>query len=165
MNQNTTLEEFRRLAGKVGMKRKDTKAKRDRDLALMNLIIELEQMGIEFGGRWNSKMEVKPSTLYLEYVFSTKRRFRADLAIPTERLLVEIHGGSYVVRRSKDGKVHYLGGAHHSPEGRRRDMDKSNLANLEGWTYLEVDWKDVKMGSAFDLIQQALGVDKNEDDE
>lgn len=156
MTERMTLEEYRKLTGKNKKKRSNRKAKRENDLAMVTLVNELERKGYSFGGVWRKGMEVQPSAVYLEFPFSEKRRFRADLSIPTERLILEIHGGGYVVRRSKDGKVNYLGGAHHSPEGRRRDMEKSNLANLEGWTYLEVEWKDVKDGTALGLIIQAL---------
>lgn len=125
--------------------------------ALLLLIEQLEaERGIKFGGKWRKGMVVESSTLYLEYPFSEARKFRADLSIPTERLIVEIHGGSWVMRRSGDGAIQYLGGAHHSPAGRRRDMEKANLANIEGWTYLEIEWSDVKSGSAYDLICRAL---------
>ena len=132
------------------------------DNKLLPLVVQLAERGIKFGGKWRKGMEVESSTLYLEYTFSAKRKFRADLSIPTERLIVEIHGGSWAMRRSKDGKVQYLGGAHHSPAGRRRDMEKSNLANVEGWTYLEVEWKDVKDGSAYELICKVLDGRENE---
>jgi hypothetical protein len=131
---------------------------------MVTLINMLERIGYKFGGKWHKEMEVEDRTIYLEFPFSQARRFRADLAIPSERTIVEIHGGSYVMRRSKDGHVQYLGGAHHSPAGRRRDMEKSNLANIEGWTYLEVEWRDVKDGSAYELVTKAIGVDNGESD-
>jgi len=158
MTQRLSLEEYRCVTGKTEASGKAStrKVKRDNDLAMVTLISRLEQLGYKLGGVWRKEMEVQPSTIYLEYVFSKARRFRADLAIPTEKLILEIHGGSWVKRHSKDGKTQYLGGAHHSPAGRRRDMEKSNLANIEGWTYLEVEWSDVKDGSAYDLICKAL---------
>lgn len=151
MTQVLTVEEYRSIVGT-----RSSKKNQSNDLAMVSLICELAGAGYKFGGVWRKGMEVEPSTVYLEYTFSDKRRFRADLSIPTERIILEIHGGNYIVRRSKDGKVQYLGGAHHSPEGRRRDMEKSNLANIEGWTYLEVEWKDVKDGSAYELITKAM---------
>ena len=153
------MEDYRRATGQsVATKSKQSsKAKRDNDLAMATLIGRLERLGYDYHGVWRKGMEVQPRSIYLEYVFSTARRFRADLSIPTERLILEIHGGAWVKRRSSDGKSEYMGGAHHSPAGRRRDMEKSNLANLEGWTYLEVEWIDVKDGSAYDLIVKALG--------
>jgi hypothetical protein len=149
MTTRLSIDEYRReTAGKKNNKN---------ELALLLLIEQLRiERGIEFGGKWRKGMVVESSTLYLEYPFSETRKFRADLSIPTERILVEIHGGSWVMRRSKDGAIQYLGGAHHSPAGRRRDMDKANLANLEGWTYLEIEWADVKSGSAYELICRAL---------
>jgi hypothetical protein len=165
MTEHMTIEEYRNLIGKgQDVKNSTRKSKRSNDLAMVTLVSRLERIGYKFGGKWNKEMEVEDRTVYLEFPFSKTRRFRADLSIPSERLILEIHGGSYVVRRSKDGSVQYLGGAHHSPTGRRRDMEKSNLANIEGWTYLEVEWKDVKDGSAYELVTTALGVDNGESD-
>jgi len=162
MTERMSLEEYRAITqGKAASKRKP---KKDNDLAMITLIARLERDGYKFGGVWKRGMEVVESTIYLEYPFSATRRYRADLSIPTERLILEIHGGGWVKRQSKDGKTTYLGGAHHSPSGRRRDMEKSNLANVEGWTYLEVEWKDVKDGSAYELVTKALGVDNGTSD-
>ena len=157
--ERMTLEDYRKLIGKdIAQPKKRSKSTRDNELAMVTLVNRLERNGYKFGGVWRKGMDVVTRTVYQEYLFSDKRRYRADLAIPSERLLVEIHGGSWVKRQSKDGKTTYLGGAHHSPSGRRRDMEKSNLANVEGWTYLEVEWVDVKDGSAYDLIMQAVAL-------
>lgn len=157
--EKMTLEEYRNLIGKgQDVRKSNRKSKRDNDLAMITLINQLERIGYKFGGKWNKEMEVELDTVYLEFPFSKTRRFRADLAIPTERLILEIHGGGYIVRRSKDGSTQYLGGAHHSPKGRRRDMEKARLANIEGWCYLEVEWVDVKDGTALSEIRKFLGV-------
>ena len=153
------MEEYRKLIGKDKPTRKaNRKTKRDNDLAMLTLITELERIGFKFGGKWNKEMEVEDSTIYLEFPFSKERKFRADLSINSERLILEVHGGAYVVRRSKEGKTTNVGGAHHSIQGRRRDMEKARLANIEGWCYLEVEWKDVKDGTALDEIIKYLGV-------
>lgn len=154
-----TLEEYRMLTGKDKPEpKKNRKARRDNDLAMLTLITELERIGYKFGGKWNKEMEVEDNTIYLEYPFSKERKFRADLSIPTERLILEIHGGAYVVRRSSDGTVQNIGGAHHTIQGRRRDMEKARLANIDGWCYLEVEWRDVKDGTALDEMIKYLGV-------
>jgi very-short-patch-repair endonuclease len=96
-------------------------------------------------------MEVNRNTLYREYPGITGRKFRFDFAIPSRHLAIEIHGGAYVKRAGGS-----IGGAHHSIEGRRRDMEKARLANVEGWCYLEFEWKDVEDGTTFDTIQGLL---------
>jgi len=160
MTQRITLDEYHNLLGKgqnVEGSSGKRKSKRDNDLALITLIGMLErELGYKFVGKWNKDMVVEDNTIYLEFPFSNARRFRADLAITPERIIVEIHGGSYIVRRSKDGNIQYLGGAHHSPQGRKRDMEKARLANIEDWCYLEFDWADVKDGTAFNDIQDAI---------
>ena len=161
--ERMTIEEYHNLIGKgQDVRKSNRKSKRDNDLAMITLLNELGRIGYKLGGKWRKGMEVEDSTIYLEFPFSETRRFRADLAIPTERLIVEIHGGSYVMRRTKDGTMQYLGGAHHSPEGRRRDMEKARLANIEGWCYLEVEWVDVKDGTALSEIKKFLGVPEDD---
>lgn len=160
MTTHLTLEEYHNLIGKgqdASNSKGKRKSKRDNDLAMITLVGQLERIGgFKLIGKWNKEMTVEDGAIYLEFPFSETRRFRADLSIPTERIILEIHGGSYVVRRSKDGTKQYLGGAHHSPEGRKRDMEKARLANIEGWCYLECDWGDVKDGTALRDIQDAI---------
>ena len=79
-----------------------------------------------------------------EYQFYPKRKFRADFAWPQYRLLVEVEGGIW----SK--------GAHARPKGILRDMEKSNLAALNGWMYLRVSGDDINELRAIDLIETAL---------
>jgi len=42
-------------------------------------------------------------------------------------------------------------------------MEKGNLASLQGWIYLEVDWHQVGDGTAFTLLREALDVRKFRD--
>lgn len=163
--ETMTIEEYRNLIGKgQDVKKSNRKSKRDNDLAMVTLLNELGRIGYKLGGKWRKGMEVEESTIYLEFPFSETRRFLCDLVILPERLIVEIHGGAYVVRRSKDGTKQYLGGGHHSPSGRKRDMEKSRLAQIEGWMYLEFDWEDMKDGTAFKEIVRAIN-SKRKDDE
>jgi hypothetical protein len=131
--------------------------KQKHELALVVLLKRLhDELAIPFGGDWKAGMEVEPGHSYREYLFSQRRRFRADVAIPSLSIILEIHGGAYVPRYKKDGTFCGYGGGHHSKEGRRRDIEKSNLANLEGWTYLECEWSDVGDGTAFDWVAEAI---------
>ena len=157
MTETMSLEEYRSKIEKGEAPRTTSKTKDTNDLSMSVLISRLGAIGYRFGGVWRKGMEVQPSTIYLEYTFSAKRRFRADLAIPTESLIAEVHGGAWVKRQSKDGTMSYLGGAHHSHAGRKRDMEKARLANIEGWCYLEFDWNDMKDGTAYDEIIKAIG--------
>jgi len=152
-----TLEEYKAATGGQQQKsnRSNRKSKQDNDLAMITLIARLERLGYKFGGVWRKGMQAD-ADIYLEFLFSNKRRFRFDLVIIPERISCEIHGGAYVVRRSKDGNIQHLGGAHHTPKGRKRDMEKARLANIEDWCYLEFDWGDMKDGTAFNQIQEAI---------
>lgn len=63
-------------------------------------------------------------TLEKEYKFCKARRFRADYAIPEWRLLLEIEGGAF------------NRGRHFRGTGAIKDMEKYNLAAVEGWQLL-----------------------------
>lgn len=72
------------------------------------------------------------------------RRFRWDFAWPDDKLLVEVHGGTF--SRGKMG--------HNSGMGINRDCEKQNLAVLEGWRVMAVDFKHVNDGRALAWIQE-----------
>jgi len=75
------------------------------------------------------------------------RKFAWDFSWPEQRLLVEVHGGTFA--RSKKG--------HSTGMGINRDCEKANLATLAGWRVLSVDTKQIHSGQALRWIQQALG--------
>jgi len=59
-----------------------------------------------------------------EYPFHPDRNWRADLAWPDYRLLLEIHGGAWT------------GGRHTRGKGFRGDLEKQNAAICLGWRVL-----------------------------
>lgn len=59
-----------------------------------------------------------------EYRFHETRQWRADLAWPDYRLIVEIHGGAFA------------GGRHTRGAGFRGDLKKQNAAVCGGWRVL-----------------------------
>jgi len=59
-----------------------------------------------------------------QYKFSPTRKFRADFAWPSQRVLVEVEGGEWA------------GGRHVRGAGYTRDCHKYNLAVSEGWRLL-----------------------------
>jgi hypothetical protein len=93
---------------------------------------------------------LKPVT---EYKFSQKRRFRADIALVKEKILIEYEGGLYSLNR-KSG--------HLSVSGYQKDCEKYNLAAIENWRVLRYTAKDRKTkGFPFNIIfdvQEILGV-------
>lgn len=103
--------------------------------------------GVDFRGTWKRGVESGPGDVWAEVVFSDRRKFRLDFALPAERIAIEIHGGKRVVRQSGN-----VGGAHHSPVGRKRDMEKARLANAEGWCYGEFDYQDINDGSLLEWL-------------
>jgi len=163
MTERMTLAEFQAQHGskKLGRPTQNKAAERRRDQATTLLIRRLEQShGLKFQGRWPKTTEKRvldllPEGIVTEYPFAklggVKRRYRFDLAIPGPKVALEIHGGAFVTR--KDGGS---GGAHHSIEGRARDMAKGNLAAVLGWILIEVSPKEVSDGTAYDWLVKAL---------
>ena len=72
------------------------------------------------------------------------RKFRFDFGWKDRRVLVEVQGGIWV----KSG--------HSSGTGIERDMEKGNLAQLDGWVVLHVGKKHIESGEALDWIKRAL---------
>ena len=73
-----------------------------------------------------------------EHVFHPGRRFRFDIAWPELFLAVEVEGGIF----GKGERCPTCGqskrGAHGSISGILRDIEKYNLAQMDGWTVLRV---------------------------
>ena len=71
-----------------------------------------------------------------EKVFSkimpTKRKFRADYYVKKMKIIVEINGGQYMNGR------HNRGG-----QGYENDLIKSNLANVNGFYYLQYTYQQL----------------------
>ncbi len=87
-----------------------------------------------------------------EYPFALPqgRTFRADLAYPSERLLIEGEGGIYGT------------GGHNSLAGITRDVEKGNLAMLHGWRLLRCTSEHVRSGQCVLWIREALGMPEDE---
>lgn len=74
------------------------------------------------------------------------RRFRADLAWPPARLLVEVDGGVWT------------GGRHSRGAGIRSDCVKISLAVANGWRVMRVIPDQIKSGEAAGWVERALAV-------
>ena len=85
------------------------------------------------------------------------RRFRADFAWLSERLLVEIEGVVFP-KKPRDLQVsdHRLGGRHVSAKGFERDIEKYAEAVALGYRVLRVMPKHVQSGQALTWIERAL---------
>ena len=84
-----------------------------------------------------------------EYQAIKGRKFKFDFAWPLpgwSALLVEVQGGTFA--RGKMG--------HSTGMGQHRDMEKGNLAVLQGWRVLCFDEKMIRSGEALKTIQAAL---------
>lgn len=72
------------------------------------------------------------------------RQFRWDFAWPDDKLLVEVHGGTFGRGRQ----------AHSTGIGISRDLEKLNLATLAGYRVMAFDVKHVNDGRALAWIQE-----------
>lgn len=80
-----------------------------------------------------------------EYKFHPLRRFRFDYAWP-DTVALEVEGGVFT------------GGRHTRGAGFVRDMEKYNLAALEGWKVLRYTPQQLTSEQALQDLKQALGL-------
>ncbi len=80
-----------------------------------------------------------------QYKFHPERRYKVDFAFPEHRLIVEVNGGVWM---PKSG--------HNSGVGITRDYQKSNVAQLMGYTYLQFTRKDIEDGTALATIEEVI---------
>lgn len=73
------------------------------------------------------------------------RKFELDIAFPSLKVGVEVQGGVFTR------------GAHGSPMGILRDIEKSNELVLHNWRVLRYTPAQVKAGVAIDGLRQLLG--------
>lgn len=84
-----------------------------------------------------------------EYEFALPRKFRADYCWRSARLIIEKNGG--IFRGGKGGGSGQ--GGHSMGVGILRDMEKSNLAQLGGWMYLQYTPRELNNGVPLDLLK------------
>lgn len=81
-----------------------------------------------------------------EFLAIPGRKFRFDFAYPDQRLLVEVQGSIWKK------------GGHNTGTGMLRDMEKNNLAILNGWSILYVAEDHITCGQALQWITSALDI-------
>lgn len=81
--------------------------------------------------------------LLREYRFDGTRRWRADFALESARLLIEIEGGVW----SK--------GRHVSPKGFMNDAEKYLAAALQGWSVLRLTEPQLTLGTIRQILAYA----------
>jgi len=99
--------------------------------------------------RWENLLASQIKALQLpaperEHAFAPGRRFRADFAWPTFRLLIEIEG------------LTGEGGRHQRFAGFQADAEKYRIAHDLGWLVLRFTPLQVKLGQAVRSIEIAL---------
>lgn len=79
-----------------------------------------------------------------EYKFLGDRKFRFDFAWTDKLLAMEVEGGVWV------------NGRHTRGSGFVKDMEKYNLATINGWRILRFTPQQLKNNETYNLIQKAL---------
>lgn len=81
-----------------------------------------------------------------QFPFLPPRKWRADFAWPTQKILVEVHGGIW------------SSGRHTRGSGFQADRERQNEATLAGWRVLEITDAHIKSGQALTWIERALAL-------
>lgn len=73
-------------------------------------------------------------------IMPTSRRFRADYYLPDKKMIIELNGGKWTVGRHQRG------------DGYERDLQKSNIANINGFIYLQFTYDQLSRLEYRDFI-------------
>ncbi len=84
-----------------------------------------------------------------EYRFHPDRRWRADLADPNKKIMIEIEGGVFVY------------GRHNNAVGYVKDMEKYNVATHLGWRVLRYTPRQFMDGAFIEDVRFILERDSN----
>lgn len=79
-----------------------------------------------------------------EYRFAPPRRWRADFAYPSQRLLIEVEGGMWTKSRHRTGT------------GYEQDCRKYNKCVIDGWRLLRFTRSMIEKGEAVEAIKTIL---------
>lgn len=78
-----------------------------------------------------------------EFHFSIERNYRLDYAIPEFKIAIEVDGGIWLKGNS----------GHSSGTGIKRDMEKGNLLQIQGWKLLRYEPNELISTSTIKSIQ------------
>lgn len=115
----------------------ETKVSTKNNILILNLEVFYFLKNLDGG----SKKEV-----LFKDIMPTRRRFRADFYLPEKKIIVELNGGSW------------CGGRHVRGLGYARDLEKSNLAQINGCKYLQYTYTQIRQGFLIQDINIIYGV-------
>jgi very-short-patch-repair endonuclease len=87
---------------------------------------------------------LKPATWVPEHRFHPVRKWRFDIAWPTELLAIEVDGGGWI------------GGHHSRGQGIEDDAEKQSTAVSMGWRVMRLTPRMIRDGRALTLVIAAL---------
>lgn len=82
-----------------------------------------------------------------EYRFHDQRKWRADMAWPAQRIILEVDGATW------------SGGRHVTGQGYERDAEKLNTAATLGYRVLRVTPKHIRSGQAIAWIKEMFATE------
>lgn len=82
--------------------------------------------------------EAWPGQFVTQHLGIQDRRYCFDVAHIGKRIAIEVEGGlhPFYITNRQGKKILIQRGSHSSNDGIERDMEKGNIAQLEGWKYL-----------------------------
>lgn len=105
--------------------------------------------------------EVEKEALFSKFM-PTTRKFRADFLLSIPKIIIEINGGSFSnpvvcnrcgnTVRDKKGNVVMAGGRHNRGAGYKSDLQKLNLAQLNGYKVFQFTYEDLKNANYIEFI-------------
>jgi hypothetical protein len=98
------------------------------------LFIEAVELVKKYDNKCIYKSNDTKEALFKKYM-DCDRNFRADIFSENLKLIIEINGGEYLIKAR-----------HTWGKGYQRDLEKSNIAQLNGYIYLQYTYSHLKNG-------------------
>jgi hypothetical protein len=112
------------------------------------LFIESVELVKKYDSKCIYKSNETKEALFKKYM-ACDRNFRADIFSEKLKLIIEINGGEYMSK-----------GRHTWGKGYQRDLEKSNIAQLNGYIYLQYTYSHLKNGELIKDFKKLLKIRK-----
>ena len=132
----TTIEEFRRMTGRVA------DAKPQTDLQRTAAKVTRTKLQDAFLAAWRIVRPADWPDPEAEYRFHPTRKWRFDFAFPQVKVAVEIQGGNFI------------GGRHNRGGQQAKDFEKLNAAVRLGWSVLQFGTR--QMDKPLEVAQEVV---------
>jgi len=99
-------------------------------------------------GRLSHDLDIPP--IETEYRFNTRRKHRADFAIPEWKMLIECEGGGWLKTSAGNNK------GHSHPKRFENDCEKYNIATSLGWNVYRFTGAMIRDGRAESFLRSVI---------